>query len=252
MLRTNRNRLILPIALAVLAVGLMAPAAQARPRVIRTPQGTETIRTGKDGVRHLSFRWGPVKIAPGQNTIAISDEDLKPPGPGWITSFAPNLTYVNGRVPRVDIIHLHHAVWLINGRPTWAAGEEKTRSRMPKGFGWRYRPGDRWALNHMIHNLTPNPTRVYVTWEMDFVPAAPPAAQHARRSRRSGWTSRAARPTRCSTRSQGAGPTAATRSPTQPEPVPGGRRRATSGSSRTTARSSGPPATCTRAGCTPT
>jgi hypothetical protein len=178
LLRTNRNRLILPILLAVLGVGLMAPAAQARPRVIRTPQGTETIRAGKDGVRHLSFRWGPVRIAPGQNTIAISDEQLKPPGPGWITSFAPNLTYVNGKVPRVDIIHLHHAVWLINGRPTWAAGEEKTRSRMPKGFGWRYRPGDRWALNHMIHNLTPNRTRVFITWKMDFVPLRARASRH--------------------------------------------------------------------------
>ena len=177
MLRTTRTRLILPTALAVLAVGLMAPAAQARPRVIRTSQGTETIRTGKDGVRHLRFRWGPVRIAPGQNTIVISDESLKPPGPGWITSFAPNLTYVNGKVPPVDIIHLHHAVWLVNGRLSWAAGEEKTRVRVPKGFGWRYQPGDRWALNHMIHNLTPNRTRVFITWKMDFVPSGARAAR---------------------------------------------------------------------------
>jgi hypothetical protein len=177
LLRTNRTRLILPAAFAVLVVGLMAPAAHARPRVIRTPQGTETIRTGKDGVRHLSFRWGPVRVAPGQNTIVTADEDLKPPGPGWITSFAPNLTYVNGKVPRVDVIHLHHAVWIVNGRLTWAAGEEKTRVRVPKGFGWRYQPGDRWALNHMIHNLTPNRTRVFITWKMDFVPQRARAAR---------------------------------------------------------------------------
>ena len=107
----------------------------------------------------MKFRWGPVRIAPGQNTISIADDNLLPPGPGWITSFKPNLTYVDGTVPRVDVIHLHHAVWLVAGhgdvRPTWAAGEEKTAVREPKGFGWRYRKNDKWLLNHMIHNLTP-------------------------------------------------------------------------------------------------
>jgi plastocyanin len=170
LLRMSRPHLILTTALALMAIGLAAPAAQARTKVVRTSQGTMTIRPGKHGVRHLSFRWGPVRIAPGQNTIDLADNDLRPPGPGWITSFAPNLTYVNGKVPRVDIIHLHHAVWLVGGRPTWAAGEEKTTARVPKGFGWRYRPSDRWILNHMIHNLTPNPTRVFITWKMDFVP----------------------------------------------------------------------------------
>jgi hypothetical protein len=78
------------------------------------------------------------------------------------------------------IIHLHHAVWLVGSRgdlrPTWAAGEEKTAIREPKGFGWRYRTNDKWLLNHMIHNLTPAATRVYITWEMDFIPLAAKAA----------------------------------------------------------------------------
>ena len=30
----------------------------------------------------------------------------------------------------------------------------------------------------MIHNLTPNTDRVWVTWDMDFVPATAPAARH--------------------------------------------------------------------------
>src|SRR3954451_591845 len=34
--------------------------------------------------------------------------------------------------------------------------------------------------NHMIHNLTPNDDRVWVTWDMDFVPASAPAAKHIR------------------------------------------------------------------------
>jgi plastocyanin len=65
-------------------------------------------------------------------------------------------------------------------RPTWAAGEEKTIFRAPKGFGWRYRSSDRWLLNHMIHNLTPVATRVYITWEMDFAPLGAKAARGMR------------------------------------------------------------------------
>jgi hypothetical protein len=95
-------------ALAAALVSLvLVSAAQAKSTTVRTPQGTITTTPGKDGVRHMTFRYGPMQIDPGQNTISIADNDLKPPGPGWITSFAPNLTYVNGRVPRVDVIHLH-------------------------------------------------------------------------------------------------------------------------------------------------
>jgi plastocyanin len=49
--------------------------------------------------------------------------------------------------------------------------------RLPGGFGWRYRTSDRWILNHMIHNLTANDDTVWVTWDMDFVPASSPAAK---------------------------------------------------------------------------
>jgi plastocyanin len=165
------------LALAGLAV---TPVAHARSTTVRTSQGTITTTRLANGVRHMRFRWGPVRIAPGQNTISIADDDLLPPGPGWITSFKPNLTYVDGTVPRVDVIHLHHAVWLVGSRgdlrPTWAAGEEKTAVREPKGFGWRYRTHDKWLLNHMIHNLTPVATRVYITWEMDFIPLGARAA----------------------------------------------------------------------------
>jgi plastocyanin len=169
---------------AVLVCLAVAPAAQAKSTTVRTPQGTITTTRGEDGVRHLKFRWGPVRIKAGQNTISLAANNLVPPGAGWITSFKPDLTYTDGRVPRVDIIHLHHAVWLAGPpaalQPTWAAGEEKTIFRTPKGFGWRYRTSDRWLLNHMIHNLTAVPTRVFITWEMDFIPLGAKAARGMR------------------------------------------------------------------------
>jgi plastocyanin len=106
---------------------------------------------------------------------------------GWITRIRPDLTYANGRVPGVGVIHLHHGVWLNLSRSdaTWpglperffAAGEEKTIMRQPRGYGYEYRASDVWLLNHMIHNLTPVPTEVYLVYEIDFIPKSSPAAR---------------------------------------------------------------------------
>ena len=35
-------------------------------------------------------------------------------------------------------------------------------------------------MNHMIHNLTPTPTKVYITYDLDFVPATSPLAASMR------------------------------------------------------------------------
>jgi len=124
----------------------------------------------------LHYRFGPVHIGPGRNDIVFQLNDQRPPVNGWITGFKPNLTYVDGEVPRVDVIHLHHGVWLVNGAPTYAAGEEKTNIQAPPGYGWRYRTSDSWVMNHMIHNLTPNATDVYITYDLEFTPDTAPAA----------------------------------------------------------------------------
>jgi len=118
----------------------------------------------------LRYRFGPIQVSPGQNTIEFAGNDLKPPVNGSITRFTPNLSYADGTVPRVDVIHLHHGVWLSNGAPLFAAGEEKTVIGAPPGYGWRYRTGDQWVMNHMIHNLTPTPADVYIDYELEFVP----------------------------------------------------------------------------------
>jgi plastocyanin len=132
--------------------------------------------SAQDGVQRLKFSYGPVKITPGQNTIALERNDQRPAVDGWIVGFKPDLVYADGTVPRVDVIHLHHGVWLKGFRPLFAAGEEKTEVTAPRGFGWRYRTSDAWHMNHMIHNLTPTPTEVYITYELAFIPAGSPAA----------------------------------------------------------------------------
>ena len=124
----------------------------------------------------LTYRFGPIHVTPGQNSIELAGNELKPPVDGWITGFKPNLMYADGEVPRVDVIHLHHGLWISNFRPLFAAGEEKTAIRAPAGYGWRYRTSDQWLMNHMIHNLTPDPADVYITYELEFVPADSPEA----------------------------------------------------------------------------
>jgi plastocyanin len=158
---------VLPRLAAALVLALLAtPAAAAQ---------------GAPRVQHLKFRYGPLTIHPGQNTIALAGDDVpRPRRPGWIVGFRPDLRYTNGKVPRVDVIHLHHAVWLVNGQLTFAAGEEKTSVRLPRGFGWRSRPTDHWLLNHMVHNLLPDRARVYLTYTLDFIPDSSPLARGMR------------------------------------------------------------------------
>jgi plastocyanin len=148
-----------------------APPAHALPGA--HVSATQVVpRVDYPGLQHLHYEYGPITIAPGQNNIKTDIDRLKPSVPGFITRFSPNLVYAdNHRVPRVDVIHLHHGVWLLNGQPTFAAGEEKTILQLPRGYGLPYSPSDGWLLNYMIHNLTATPTKVYMTYDVDFLPA---------------------------------------------------------------------------------
>ncbi|HYZ27759.1 MAG TPA: hypothetical protein VE570_01790 [Thermoleophilaceae bacterium] len=168
---------------AVLAFALLAAApavdAASLPGA-RISAAPEDIAQPADypGIQHLHYRYGPIDISPGQNTIEFKGNELKPAVPGYITRFKPDLVYADdGTVPPVDVIHLHHGLWLINRYPTFAAGEEKTIANFPQGYGLHSDPKDEWIMNYMIHNLTPVPTKVYITYDLDFVPDSEAAAQ---------------------------------------------------------------------------
>jgi plastocyanin len=149
------------------------------------------------GMQHVTYCYGPITIQPGQNIIRLRDAvdpsgtKLWPQVPGYITRFDPDLVYAGtdpgttpGQVPGVDVLHLHHAVWLVNGPlnscsgcgPQFAAGEEKTIAQLPHGFGYRSLPSDDWQLNDMLHELIDRPAHVYVIWRIDFVPDSSPDA----------------------------------------------------------------------------
>ena len=156
------------------AVLSMIPAAAAA----ATTGEVLDARQSYDGTQRLHYEYGPVTVIPGQNEIQFAPNQLKPNVPGYITRFKPDVIYADGsgRVPRVDVIHLHHGVWIINGRPIFAAGEEKTILNAPRGYGFAHKPKDEWILNTMLHNLTPTKSKVYITYDIDFVPEDAPGA----------------------------------------------------------------------------
>ena len=139
------------------------------------------------GAKRIKYKIGPFDVVPGQNEIGYAPIVERPQRDGWFTRIRPDLTYLSGRVPGVDVIHLHHAVWVNMSRraatsglgvqPFFAAGEEKTIMRLPKGYGYPIKRSDGLLLNHMIHNLTPVPTKVWMVYEVDFVPKGSRAAR---------------------------------------------------------------------------
>ncbi len=150
------------------------------------------------GVEYLHFHAGPYKISPGANLILLQTNKVpKPNQDGYIVRMAPNLHYAlpNGKccgaVPLTNVIHLHHGVWLSNGQlgegegngldgfyPFMASGEEKTVYEFPAGYGYPVSAQDQWVLNYMIHDLTNKGAKVYITYDIDFVPLTSPLAQH--------------------------------------------------------------------------
>jgi plastocyanin len=144
-----------------------------------------------EGAQRLHFEFGPIDVKPGQNNISYSLRGggvEAPKEAGYIVGIQPNLRLADGSIPPVDVIHLHHGVWLNlsnkdatkPGLPErfFAAGEEKTAMRLPAGYGYAYKPTDHWLINYMVHNLWPDPNKVWITYDIDFIPATSPAAKN--------------------------------------------------------------------------
>ena len=138
------------------------------------------------GAVQLDYQVGPIMVRAGQNSISFTRRIPQPTEDGWIVGMRTNLRNAQGTVPPVNVIHLHHGVWInlsrqdaTSGGPQrfFAAGEEKTILQLPKGYGYQYQTTDKWVLNYMLHNATPNPQPIWITYDIDFIPAASPAAQ---------------------------------------------------------------------------
>jgi len=133
-------------------------------------------------VQHLHFRYGPLHIPAGQNLILAGPVTIeKPAYDGYVIAMKPNLVGPDGVPPGTDVVHLHHGVFLNLSRSDSTArvperfsatGEEKTTLQLPYPYGYFVRGSDVWALNYMIHNQTPQEQTVWLTYDVDYVPAS--------------------------------------------------------------------------------
>jgi len=171
-------------------ISILAVLAFASPPALAAREGKAVaVQSLAGGAKRITYRIGPFDVIPGQNSIGYAPILERPQVDGYITRIRPDLTYLDGSVPRVDVIHLHHGVWINqNGTSNspfgvelfFAAGEEKTIMKLPKGYGYPLKRTDHLLLNHMIHNLTPVPTKVYMVYQVDFAPKGSPAARGIR------------------------------------------------------------------------
>jgi hypothetical protein len=128
--------------------------------------------------QRLRFAFGPIVVKPGQNDVLVQPITVeKPAQDGYITRFRPDLVRTDGTVPPIEQIHLHHGTWLSVPQdygigPFFAAGEEKTIASYPRGYGMPVKASDQWQMLYMIHSAVPQPQVVYITYDVDFIPAA--------------------------------------------------------------------------------
>jgi plastocyanin len=193
-----------PFALVILAAALILVAAAcgssskgatAKPAAggasTTVPEVTPATQIIADsvpaGATRVHLETGPFPITPGQNNIGFTRSIPQPTQDGWIVGISTNLRLADGSIPPVDVIHLHHGVWLnLSGKDAtspglperfFAAGEEKTRMILPTGYGYQYKASDHWLLNYMLHNQLSKPSQVWVTYDIDLIPASSAAAK---------------------------------------------------------------------------
>ncbi len=137
------------------------------------------------GAERLHYEVGPLTVRPGQNSISFTRRIPQPAVDGYIVGMRTNLRRADGTVPPVNVIHLHHGVWInFSAKDStepgpqrfFAAGEEKTIMSLPAGYGYAYHTSDSWVLNWMLHNNLATPDQVWITYDIDLIPATSPMA----------------------------------------------------------------------------
>ena len=132
--------------------------------------------------KRIHFRFGPLNIKAGQMDAVIQPVTIeKPAYSGYLVRFKPDLANVDGTIPDITQVHLHHGTWLnaypsYGSGPFFAAGEEKTIANFPLGYGMHVGATDTWLLLYMVHNQTAVPKVEYVTYDVDFIADSDPVA----------------------------------------------------------------------------
>ena len=149
------------------------------------------------GMEHLHFAAGPYRITPGRQPHPAGHQPRAQARPGRLR--CPDGAQPPLRQARRQVLRRHpprrrhpsaprrvaeqrrrparaRATAYGGLYPFMASGEEKTVYEFPHGYGYPVGASDTWILNYMIHNLTSKAAQVYITYDIDFVPATSPAA----------------------------------------------------------------------------
>ena len=98
-------------------ISMLVVIAVAAPATMAAPEGKAVaVSSLANGAKRIKYKIGPFNVVPGQNEIGYEVIREKPQVDGYFTRIRPDLTYLDGRVPGVDVIHLHHGVWVNTSR----------------------------------------------------------------------------------------------------------------------------------------
>jgi len=170
---TLTRRMFIVAFLSAAFVGVTLSVASAPAEAATT---TKTVRYGPYTVP------GGTHEDPGMIHNRLQFAVRRPCADCYITSFTPDLVYEDGTAARLDTgMMLHHVVltnqfrrdatcgdrWLgLAGERFFASGDERTRVKLPSGYGYRVRWYDSWNLlvDLMNHSSTARTVYVQVTY----------------------------------------------------------------------------------------
>jgi len=126
-------------------------------------------------VEVVTVRQGPIDLAPYQVVFPSDDtRRVRSPGlDGWLVRMRARLVDENGRPLPVQDVMLHHVVYKNRERRDpvctgtqsfYGTGEENQALVLPRGYGYRVRPGDRWTTGWMLMNHRNVPRHAYIEY----------------------------------------------------------------------------------------
>ena len=132
MSRRNQRPVLALVMAAQAAALVLAACTTANPPQAQPNPTFSTDVSGTPGMSPMPgmSRTSGMPMTPSQNSIDFSKGQIpKPDADGWILQISANLRREDGSVPPVDVIHLHHGVWLNASRPdSTALASSRARS----------------------------------------------------------------------------------------------------------------------------
>ena len=141
-----------------------------------------------------TYRYGPITVGPYE--VKQSDLDIGIPKPvedGFVTGMEVDIVDADGSKVPISRLMLHHVVFsnlgtefgqkrdqtcnsftLLDSKTEvpaiaerfYAAGEERAKLRLPKGYGYPVKAADRWAMTLMLMNHRKRVDRAFVQYRV--------------------------------------------------------------------------------------